>query len=153
MNPTHSATLPRSILNHIKAYTSASNQPLLSKYQPLLYLYQYDTQVKYINSIIESVVKEIDAIPPNNIPIVTISPGILFSSKSCFKESHSHPLPSDRILQQYFNYAVSIQPCVLIIEDLCKIFPHESSARYQNNSQLYDTHTKVRRQRHHIYTC
>lgn len=141
MNQTRSGTFARSILNHIKAYTSSSNQPLLSKYCPLLYLYQYDTQVKYIYSVIKSAVEQIDDIPSTKIAIVTINPGILFSSKSCFNESH--PLQSDRILQQYFNYAVSVQPCVLIIEDICKVFPHESSARYQNNSSLYDTHAKV----------
>lgn len=128
--------------NHIEACITVDNHSNFSEqYTPLLCLCEIDTQKKYISSVIESAVKRIGVTLSADIHTIIISPGVLFSAES--RSNGPQGLHSDRCLQTYFNHAVSVQPCVLIIEELSKVFPHESSTRYQNNSPLYETHAKV----------
>ena len=106
---------------------------------------EYNVQNYEIHSIVnEAKSLTLHYESPNTLPIVLLNPGHLFSSLSPFNNSASSKyIESHRVLQEYINYAISIQPCVLVIENIDKVIPSEGTTRYRNNPELYEKHAKV----------
>jgi hypothetical protein len=105
-------------------------------------LQHYDVK-SFISDVNSFIFKSVQC--PDKVPISIINPGMIFSSDSPFSNRNvpTKFIESDRILQEYFNYVISIQPSVLIIEDIDKIIPYEGTTRYRNNPGLYEKHAKV----------